>query len=224
MNKEELAKKVWESLKSSKAKAKKYQDNVLVSFSLISEEPDDNIYVIVRNGELNVEPYRYADNNCEVEATADTVAKMFAGEISFEKALKEGFVKVKSGDPAKLMALEVLVPSKKAAAKAPAKKAAAKPAAKKEAPKAAAKPAAKKEAPKAAAKPAAKKEAPKAAAKPAAKKEAPKAASKPAAPAKEAPKAAAKPAAPAKEAPKAAVKPAAPAKEAPKADTKPAKK
>ena len=212
MNKEELAKKVWESIKSSKAKAKKYQDNVLVSFSLISEEPDDNIYVIVRNGELNVEPYRYADNNCEVEATADTVAKMFAGDISFEKALKDGFVKVKSGDPAKLMALEVLVPSKKTAAKAPAKKAAAKPAVKKEAPKAAAKPVAKKEAPKVAAKPAA----------PA--KEAPKAAAKPAAPAKEAPKASAKPAAPAKEAPKASAKPAAPAKEAPKTAAKPAKK
>lgn len=166
MNKEELAKKVWENLKSSKAKAKKYQDNVLVSFSLISEEPDDNIYVIVRNGELNVEPYRYADNNCEVEATAETVAKMFAGELSFKKALDEGFVKVQSGDVAKLMALEVLVPSKKAAktaaksakpaaktaAKAPAKTA-AKPAAKAEK-KEAAKPAAK--APAKAAAPAAK--------------------------------------------------------------------
>lgn len=161
MNKEELAKKVWENLKSSKAKAKKYQDNVLVSFSLISEEPDDNIYVIVRNGELNVEPYRYADNNCEVEATAETVAKMFAGELSFKKALDEGFVKVQSGDVAKLMALEVLVPSKKAAkstkpaaktAKAPAKTA-AKPAAKAEK-KETAKPAAK--APAKAAAPAAK--------------------------------------------------------------------
>jgi len=128
MNKEELAKKVWESLKASKAKAKKYQDNVLVSFSLISEEPDDNIYVIVRDGELNVEPYRYTDNNCEVEATAETVAKMFAGELSFEKALKDGFVRVQRGDPAKLMALEALVPSKKAAKAAPAKTAAKAPA------------------------------------------------------------------------------------------------
>ncbi len=135
MNKEELSKKVWESIKSSKAKAKKYQDNVLVSFSLISEEPDDNIYVIVRNGELNVEPYRYSDNNCEVEATAETVEKLFSGELPFEKALKDGFVKVQGGDTSKFMALEALVPSKKAAktpAKAPAKaekKDAAKPAA-----------------------------------------------------------------------------------------------
>ncbi|MGN0679795.1 MAG: SCP2 sterol-binding domain-containing protein [Oscillospiraceae bacterium] len=161
MNKEELAKKVWENLKSSKAKAKKYQDNVLVSFSLISEEPDDNIYVIVRNGELNVEPYRYADNNCEVEATAETVAKMFAGEISFKKALDEGFVKVQSGDVAKLMALEVLVPSKNAAKTAKPAAKSAKPAAKaaaKAPAKTAAKPAAKaekKEAAKAPAKPAA---------------------------------------------------------------------
>lgn len=154
MNKEELAKKVWENLKSSKAKAKKYQDNVLVSFSLISEEPDDNIYVIVRNGELNVEPYRYADNNCEVEATAETVAKMFAGELPFKKALDEGFVKVQSGDVAKLMALEVLVPSKKATKTAKPAAKSAKPVAKAAA-KAPAKTAAKAEK-KEAAKPAAK--------------------------------------------------------------------
>ncbi len=195
MNKEELAKKVWESLKASKAKAKKYQDNVLVSFSLISEEPDDNIYVIVRDGELNVEPYRYADNNCEVEATAETVANMFAGELSFEKALKDGFVRVQRGDPAKLMALEALVPSKKAAAKtakAPAKPAAKAPAKteKKEEAKPTAKAPAKPAAP--AAKPAA----------PAAKLAAP--AAKPAAPAAKPATPAAKPAAP-------AAKPAAPA-------------
>ncbi len=160
MNKEELAKKVWESLKGSKAKAKKYQDNVLVSFSLISEEPDDNIYVIVREGELNVEPYRYADNNCEVEATAETVEKLFSGELPFEKALKDGFVKVQGGDQSKFMALEALVPSKKAA-KAPAKAAAPAKSEKKEAakPAAPAKSAVKTEVKKDAAKPAAKKEA-----------------------------------------------------------------
>ncbi len=186
MNKEELAKKVWESLKASKAKAKKYQDNVLVSFSLISEEPDDNIYVIVRDGELNVEPYRYSDNNCEVEATAETVAKMFTGELSFEKALKDGFVRVQSGDAAKLMALEALVPSKKAAAKTakapakPEKKEAAKPAEK----------------------------APAKAAAPA--KPAEKAPAKAAAPAKPAEKAPAKAAAPAKPAEKAPAKTSSP--------------
>ncbi len=196
MNKEELAKKVWESLKASKAKAKKYQDNVLVSFSLISEEPDDNIYVIVRDGELNVEPYRYSDNNCEVEATAETVAKMFTGELSFEKALKDGFVRVQSGDAAKLMALEALVPSKKAAAKTakapakPEKKEAAKPAEK----------------------------APAKAAAPA--KPAEKAPAKAAAPAKPAEKAPVKAAASAKPAEKAPVKAAAPAKPAEKAPAK----
>lgn len=156
MNKVELAEKVWESIKSGKTKAKKFQDNVLVSFSLISEEPDDNIYVAVKDGELSVAPYRYDDNNCEVEANAEVVARMFAGEISFAKAVEDGFVKVKSGEAAKLMALECLIPSKKTAAKSAAKaadkKPAAKPAAKKEEPKSAEKKAAVKEAPKAAAK------------------------------------------------------------------------
>lgn len=182
MNKVELAEKVWESIKSGKTKAKKFQDNVLVSFSLISEEPDDNIYVAVRDGELSVAPYRYTDNNCEVEATAETVAKMFAGEISFAKAVEDGFVKVKSGEAAKLMALECLIPSKKSAAKSTAKAADKKPAAKTAAKKDEAKPAAAKKAEKVEkAEKAEVKEAPKAAVKETAAadaKEAPKAAEK----------------------------------------------
>lgn len=183
MNNTELAKKVWDSLKGSTAKAKKFKDLVAVSFSLLSEENED-IFVAVREGQLMVEPYRYDDNNCEVEASADIIAKMFSGEISFDTALKDGSVQVKSGDCEKLKALECLVPSKKTAAKAakPAAKAAkpaAKPAAKAEE-KAAVKTEEKKAAPAAPAKPAEK-----AAVKPEEKKAAPAA---PAAPAKPAAK------------------------------------
>ena len=175
MNNVELAKKVWESLKGSTAKAKKFQDLVAVSISLISEN-NENIFIAVRDGKLMVEPYRYDDNNCEVEASAEIIEKMFSGALSFDKALSEGSVQVKRGDPAKLKALEVLVPSKKAASKAPAKKTTAKkPAAKAPAKKAAAKPAA--------AKAPAKKEAPKPAAAKAPVKEAPKPAAAPAKPA-----------------------------------------
>lgn len=191
MNNIELAKNVWENLKGSKAKAKKFEDLVAVTFSLLSEENED-IYVVVRDGQLMVEPYHYDDNNCKVEGSADIIAKMFSGEISFDKALSDGSVQVKSGDPAKLKALECLVPSKKSAAKKeapaakPAKTAAKanekKPAAKAEEKKAA--PAAKAEEKKAApavkaAAPAAKPEEKKAA--PAAKPEDKKPAAKPAA-------------------------------------------
>lgn len=136
MNNIELAKTVWESLKGSTAKAKKFEDLVAVSFSLLSEDNED-MYVVVRDGQLMVEPYHYDDNNCEVEASADIIAKMFTGEIAFDKALSDGSVQIKSGDPAKLKALECLVPSKKSGAKkaAPAAKtakAAEKPAAKAE--------------------------------------------------------------------------------------------
>ena len=187
MNSTELAKKVAANLKGSAAKAKKFEDLVAVSFSLISEV-DECIYVCVKDGKLDVAPYRYDDNNCEVESSAEIIDKMFSGAISFDKALSEGSVQVKRGDPAKLKALECLVPSGKAASRAPAKK---------DTSKAAAKAPAKKEAPKAAKKA----EAPKAAAKP----EAPKAAVKAEAPKAEAPKAAAKPEAP-KAAPKADAK------------------
>ena len=118
MNNRELAKKVWESLKGSAAKAKKFEDLVAVSFSLLSEENED-IYVVVRDGQLMVEPYHYDDHNCAVEASADIIAKMFSGEISFDKAMSDGSVQIKSGDPAKLKALECFVPSKNSAAKKP---------------------------------------------------------------------------------------------------------
>lgn len=118
MNNIELAKNVWESLKGSKTKAKKFEDLVAVTFSLLSEENED-MYVVVRDGELSVMPYHYDDNNCKVEGSADVIAKMFSGDIPFDKALSDGSVQVKSGDPAKLKALECLVPSKKSAAKKP---------------------------------------------------------------------------------------------------------
>ncbi len=138
MNNIELAKNVWESLKGSTAKAKKFEDLVAVSFSLLSEDNED-VYVVVRDGQLMVEPYHYDDNNCEVEASADIVAKMFAGEIAFDKAISDGSVQIKSGDPAKLKALECLVPSKKSAAKKAAPAAKTAKAAEKPAEKAAAK-------------------------------------------------------------------------------------
>lgn len=164
MNNTELTSKVWESIKGSAAKAKKFEDTVAVSFSLLSEENED-IYVVVRDGKMMVEPYHYDDNNCEVEASAEIIEKMFTGEISFDKALNDGMIQIKSGDVAKLKALECLVPSKKSAAKSSktAAKTETKSAAKTETKAAAkeAKPAAKEEA-----KPAAKTEA-----KPAAKEE-----------------------------------------------------
>ncbi|MCM1165763.1 MAG: hypothetical protein NC299_09500 [Lachnospiraceae bacterium] len=182
MNNVELAKKVEGYLKGSAAKAKKFEDLVAVSISLLSEN-DEDMFVAVREGKIIVDHYAYNDNNCAVEASADIVDKMFSGELSFDEALANGSVQVKSGDPAKLKALECLVPSKKSA-KAPAKAAAKKTPA--------AKPAEKKAAP-AAAKAPEKKAAPApAAAKPAEKKEtaapaAPKAPEKKAAPAAKAP-------------------------------------
>ena len=183
MNNVELAKKVEGYLKGSAAKAKKFEDLVAVSISLLSENSED-MYVTVREGKILVAPFAYDDNNCAIEASAEVINKMFSGELSFDDALANGSVQVKSGDPAKLKALECLVPSAKSAkaAKAPAKSAvkapdktaakvsekktnsvpAAKPVEKKEV---AAKPAEKKEV---AAKPAEKKEV---AAKPAEKKE-----------------------------------------------------
>ena len=176
MNNAELSEKVMGYLKPAAAKAKKFEDTVAVSISLISEANED-LYVAVREGKILVAPYPYNDNGCAIEAAPEIIDKVFSGALSFADAIDKGFVKVKSGDVAKFKALEVLVPTKKAAEKAPAKKAApakveAKPAAKVEA-----KPAAKVEA-KPTAKVEAKPEVKAAPAKPAAK--APAKATKPA--------------------------------------------
>lgn len=152
MNNVELAKKVEGYLKGSAAKAKKFEDLVAVSISLLSEN-DEDMFIAVREGKILVDHYAYIDNNCAVEASAEIIDKLFSGELTFDKALSDGSVQVKSGDPAKFKALECLVPSKKSAktaAKTPAKAADKKaPAAKKAAP--AVKPAEKKAAPAAAA-------------------------------------------------------------------------
>lgn len=113
MNNKELSEKVWGYLKSSTRLAKKFEDLVAVSITLISENTEE-MFVAVRDGQLMVEPYRYNDNNCSIEASAETIDKVFSGELSFDKALTEGYVKVKSGDPAKFKALEVLVKKKTA--------------------------------------------------------------------------------------------------------------
>ena len=175
MDNKELQKKVWTNLEKSQKKAAKYKDNVVTTFSIISEENAD-LYVAVIDGKLSVEPYHYDDFfkfGCEIEASAETIDKLFSGELAFDKALADGLAVVKGGNVAKFKALECLVPAKKAAAKAPEKKTAAKAPAKKET---SAKPAEKKVAP--AAKPVAKAEEKKVApaAKPVAKAEEKKAA------------------------------------------------
>lgn len=114
MNNVELAKKVEGYLKGSAAKAKKFEDLVAVSISLLSENNED-MFVAVREGKILVDHYAYNDNNCAVEASAEIIDKMFSGELSFDEALANGSVQVKSGETAKLKALECLVPSKKPA-------------------------------------------------------------------------------------------------------------
>lgn len=164
MNNAELSKKIEGYLKPAAAKAKKFEDLVAVTVSLISENNED-LYVEVKEGKINVAPYSYNDFGCAIEAAPETVDALFSGAVAFDKALADGLVKVCAGDVAKFKALEVLVPSKKTAAKADAKPAEKKACAKKCATKAAA-PAAEKPVEKAAEKAA---PAAKAAEKPAAK-------------------------------------------------------
>lgn len=113
MNNIELSEKVFGYLKGSKSKAKKFADLVAVTVSLLAENSED-MYITVRDGEILVAPYAYDDNNCAIEATAETIDNLFSGKMSFDKAINDGYVNVKSGDVAKFKALEVLVPAKKA--------------------------------------------------------------------------------------------------------------
>lgn len=134
MTNTELAEKINGYLKGSKTKAKKYEDLVVANFTILEEDGD--VYVEVKDGVLTVAPYHYDDLQVNVTGSAENIDKLFAGEVAFEKAMAEGLVKV-DGDVAKFLALEPLVPAKKAekkpvAEKKPAEKKPAAPAAKTE--------------------------------------------------------------------------------------------
>lgn len=128
MNNIELAEKISAYLKGSKAKAKKFQDLVAVNFTLIG--CDDDLYIAVRDGVLDVNHYHYDDYQANVSGSAESIDSIFAGELDMDKAIADGLVKVE-GDEAKFKALAALIPSKKASVKktetkAPAKKVEAK--------------------------------------------------------------------------------------------------
>ena len=124
MTNTELAEKINGYLKGSKTKAKKYEDLVVANFTILEEDGD--VYVEVKDGVLTVAPYHYDDLQVNVTGSAENIDKLFAGEIAFAKAVEEGIVKVE-GDIAKFMALEPLVPAKKAEKKPVEKKPAAAP-------------------------------------------------------------------------------------------------
>lgn len=122
MTNKELAEKINGYLKGSKAKAKKYEDLVVANFTILEEDGD--VYVEVKDGVLTVAPYHYDDLQVNVTGSAENIDKLFAGEIAFDKAVADGIVKV-DGDIAKFLALEPLVPVKKAEKKPAAEKKAA---------------------------------------------------------------------------------------------------
>ena len=124
MTNTELAEKINGYLKGSKAKAKKYEDLVVANFTILEEDGD--VYVEVKDGVLTVAPYHYDDLQVNVTGSAENIDKLFAGDIAFAKAVEDGIVKVE-GDIAKFMALEPLVPAKKAEKKPDEKKPAAAP-------------------------------------------------------------------------------------------------
>ncbi len=124
MTNTELAEKINGYLKGSKAKAKKYEDLVVANFTILEEDGD--VYVEVKDGVLTVAPYHYDDLQVNVTGSAENIDKLFAGDIAFAKAVEDGIVKVE-GDIAKFMALEPLVPAKKAEKKPVEKKPAAAP-------------------------------------------------------------------------------------------------
>ena len=107
----EFAEKIKGYLKGSKAKAKKYEDTVAVNFTFIDDM--DEVYVAVREGVLDIAPYHYNDLQANVTGAAENIEKLFSGEVSFDKAIADGLVKIE-GDVAKFKALEALVPAKKA--------------------------------------------------------------------------------------------------------------
>jgi len=149
MNYEEVVKKVKANLK--KADAGRIGENIAVQYD-VTGEGEGALYMEIKDGKIDVQPYEYIEHDIKVTASADDVLALTSGKIKYTDMLSDGRA---YGDGIKASKLDELE-FKAAAEKKPAEKkpaAAKKPAAKK--PATAKKPAAKK-AP-AAKKPAAKK-------------------------------------------------------------------
>ena len=85
----------------------------------ITGEGEGAFYVEVADGNVNVEPFEYYDNDCKISADGDTVIALLSGKLAAEEALSAGRVTVE-GDAGKALSLVNAVktaPEKKPAAK-----------------------------------------------------------------------------------------------------------
>ncbi len=81
-------------------------------------EGEGEFYVAVKEGKLEIENYKYDDYTAHMSISADDLMKAIDGEA------KSIASKIDDGDAKKIAALTNVIFAKKAAAKAPAKKAA----------------------------------------------------------------------------------------------------
>lgn len=88
-------------------------------------EGEGEFYIAVKGGKLEIENYKYDDYTAHLSISADDLMKAVDGEA------KNIASKIDDGDAKKIAALTNVIFAKKAAAKAPAKKAAPKAAEKK---------------------------------------------------------------------------------------------
>ena len=126
---------IFETVKKalSKAKAKAVSGNVAFEFDIVGEG-EGKFYIEVKDGNVNIEPYNYYDNDARLEADADTFIKIATGALKPETAYADGQLKI-DGDVGKALELKALVESvpapRKRTAAADKKPAEKKPSAKK---------------------------------------------------------------------------------------------
>ncbi|MBR1876142.1 MAG: SCP2 sterol-binding domain-containing protein [Lachnospiraceae bacterium] len=121
MKYEEVVKKVKANLK--KADAGKLGEHIAVQFD-VTGEGEGAFYIEVKDGNIEVEPYEYYENDIKVTASADDIIAVTAGKIKYTDMLSDGRA---SGDGLKASKLdEMEFSAASAAKKAPAKKPAAK--------------------------------------------------------------------------------------------------
>ena len=103
--------------------AKKLSD-MAIQITISDEDCGGTFYAEVRNGQLNVEPYDYKDNDAIVDITKKALYSILDGKLSFEAAVEKGEATL-MGNIEKVAAIKdaISVPEKKPAVKkAPAKK------------------------------------------------------------------------------------------------------
>ena len=88
-----------------------YEDHLAIQIN-ITGEGEGAFYVEIKDGNIAVEPYDYADNNAVFTAAGDDIISLFSGKLREQDALESGKLNIQ-GDMAKAFSIQPVIDGNK---------------------------------------------------------------------------------------------------------------